>query len=43
MWAHVGHESELTQHEMMTSHYKYVHCVLRPEIVICTQDVNQLT
>ena len=23
MWAHVRHEIELTQHEMMTSHYTY--------------------
>ena len=29
MWAHVGHESELTQHEMMTSHYTI--CTLCPK------------
>jgi len=29
MWAHVGHESELTQHEMMTSHY--IICTMCPK------------
>ena len=29
MWAHVRHETELTQHEMMISHYTI--CMLCPE------------